>query len=311
MGLSPTVSARSGVSGTPEHAEIPVSAVELTAEQAWFLADRLGAGSFPWVLAITQPYSEPSAKAGFDADQVTALTRMGVLSADGSVHPAVAHWIRTVCRPRRWLELRWVSGSGAMLRGILARRGDTTVAVLRSEHLMTCTELTVASPDALVPVLTAGLSGRAAARFDEFAMPAHIGARADERLRRGDSLDDVMDHLGIPPTAHAVVRAAFAPGRSYVEIVAGDHRDGHRISTDVGVSIVDTTAGRVVVAPVKAADGTWISTFVPGTDIAVTAAVQRLTATLPDGPWFPTANLTRDFETSTGERKENVPEHVW
>ena len=268
-----------------ERAGVPVSAVELTAEQAWFLADRLGAGGFPWVLAITQPYSDPAAKNGFDADQVTALTRMGVLSADGSVHPAVAQWIRAVCRPRRWLELRWVSGSGAMLRGILVRSGDLTVAVLRSEHLMTCTALTVASPDALVPVLTAGLSGRAPARFDEFAMPAHIGAKADERLRRGDSLDDVM--------------------------VAGDHRDGHRISTDVGVSIVDTAAGRVVVAPVKAADGTWISNFTPGTDLAVTAAVQRLTATLPDGPWFPTANLTRDFETSTGERKEHVPQHVW
>lgn len=311
MGLNPAVSARSVSHSDAERAEISVSAVELSAEQAWFLADRLGAGGFPWVLAITQPYSEPAAKADFDADQVAALTRMGVLSPDGSVHPAVAHWIRIVCRPRRHLELRWVSGSGAMLRGILARRGDDTVAALRSDQLMTCSALTIASPEALVPVLTAGLSGRAPARFDEFAMPAHIGARADERLRRGESLDDVMDHLGIPPTAHAVVRAAFAPGRSYVEIVAGDHRDGHRVSTDVGVSIVDTSAGRVVVAPVKAADGTWISTFAPGTDLAVAAAVARLTATLPDGPWFPTANLTRDFETSKVERKEHVPEHVW
>ena len=105
MGLGEAVSARSvSLSGT-ERAETPVSAVELTAEQAWFLADRLGAGGFPWVLAITQPYSEPSAQAAFDADQVTALTRMGVLSADGAVHPAVAQWIRAVCRPRRWLEL--------------------------------------------------------------------------------------------------------------------------------------------------------------------------------------------------------------
>ena len=58
MGLGPTVSARSGSLGDPERAGIPVSAVELTAEQAWFLADRLGAGSFPWVLAITQPYAD-------------------------------------------------------------------------------------------------------------------------------------------------------------------------------------------------------------------------------------------------------------
>ena len=101
---------------------------------------------------------------------------------------------------------------------------------------------------------------------------------------------------------------ASLPG---VEIVAGDHRDGHRISTDVGVSIVDTAAGRVLVTPLKATDGNWISSFIPGTDLAIATAVQRLTAALPDGPWFPTANLTRDFETSTAERKEHVPEHVW
>lgn len=263
------------------------------------------------MLAITQPYGEPSARDGFEGDQVDALTRMGVLTADGVVNPAVAQWIRTACRPRRWLELRWVSGTGAMLRGLLARRAETTVAALRSEHLVTCTELAVGYPEALVPVLVAGLSGRAAARFAEFTVPAHIGAKADERVRSGESLDEVMAYLGIPPAAHTVVRAAFAPGRSYVEIVAGDHRDGHRVSTDVGVSIVDTTAGRVLVTPAKAADGAWISTFTPGTDLAIATAVQRLTATLPDGPWFPTANLTRDFETSTAERKEHVPEHVW
>ena len=38
----------------------PSNAVELTAEQAWFVADTFGAGSFPWVLAITPPYSDPS-----------------------------------------------------------------------------------------------------------------------------------------------------------------------------------------------------------------------------------------------------------
>jgi hypothetical protein len=312
VGLSSSaISARSVSIGETERAEIPPTACELTAAQAWFLADRLGAVSFPWVLAITQPYSEPSDRAGFEAEQVATLTRMAVLSADGAVNPAVAQWIRTVCRPRRWLELRWVSGSGAMLRGLLARRGDATVAALRSEDLVTCSELAIGYPEAMVPVLTAGLSGRAAARFAEFTVPAHIGARADERLRRGETLDEVMEYLGIPPAAHAVVRAAFAPGRSYVEIVAGDHRDGHRISTDIGVSIVDTAAGRVLVTPLKAADGIWISTFTPGTDLAIATAVQRLTAALPDGPWFPTANLTRDFETSTAERKEHVPEHVW
>ena len=34
-------------------------AVEVTAHQAWFLADYLRAGSYPWMLAITAPYVDP------------------------------------------------------------------------------------------------------------------------------------------------------------------------------------------------------------------------------------------------------------
>lgn len=316
MGLSPT-KGRSGLSptkgsgGLSPTSGLSPNAVELTTEQAWFLADRLGAGNFPWVLAITQPYSDPADKRDFDAEQTTGLTQLGVLAADGAVNPAVAQWIRTVCRPRRWLELRWVAGGGALLRGLLARGSDgSAVVALRSEHLMTCTELSLGYPEALVPVVTAGLSGRAPAQFAEFALPTHIGARADERLRSGEALDDVMDYLGIARSAHQVIRAAFAPQRRYVEIVAGDHRDGHRVCTDVGVSVVDTTAGRILVRPAKASDGTWISTFGPGTDLAISAALQRLTAALPDGPWFPESNLTRDFDTFNMERKNDVPKHI-
>ncbi|PRC50891.1 ESX secretion-associated protein EspG, partial [Mycobacterium sp. ITM-2017-0098] len=72
---------------------------------------------------------------------------------------------------------------------------------------------------------------------------------------------------------------------------------------DVGVSVVDTTLGRVLVSPSKAFDGEWISTFVPGVPIAIAAAVERLTATLPDGPWFPEQVVTRDFDTSQREEK--------
>ena len=80
------------------------------------------------------------------------------------------------------------------------------------------------------------------------------------------------------------------------------YRDGHRISTDVGVSIVDTTEGRVLVAPSKAFDGEWVSSFTPATPLAIASAVERLTAALPDGPWFPDLSLTRDFDDRTENR---------
>ncbi|CMI24796.1 putative ESX-3 secretion-associated protein EspG3 [Mycobacterium tuberculosis] len=34
------------------------NAVELTVDNAWFIAETIGAGTFPWVLAITMPYSD-------------------------------------------------------------------------------------------------------------------------------------------------------------------------------------------------------------------------------------------------------------
>ena len=275
------------------------NAVELTVEQAWFVADSLGAGAFPWVLAITPPYGDSAARAPFEARQRAALTEMGVMAGDHRVDPAVAQWVTATCRARRWLELRFVSGSGQMLRGLVARRDDCTVVALRSGELVTFTELAIDHPESLVPVLTAGLSGRAPAQFVEFAIPARVGAKADEKLRLGAELAEVVDFLGIPLASRHVVAAAYAPGRSYVEIVAGDHRDGHRVSTDVGVSVVDTSAGRILVAPSKAFDGEWVSTFTSGTPLAIATAVERLTGTLPDGPWFPHTHLTRDFDQRT------------
>lgn len=278
------------------------NAVELTAEQAWFVADVSGAGSFPWVLAITPPYGDAADRAGVEARLAAELTGLGVM-ADAAVTPAVRQWITTTCRPRRWLELRFVSGTGRMLRGLVARVDDrpdsSTVVALRSGGLVTFTSLDVDHPQALVPILTAGLSRRPPAVFDDFTLPARAGARADERLRDGVELAEVLDFLGVPPSAHHVVEAAYAPDRSYVEIVAGDHRDGHRISTDVGVSVVDTSEGRILVTPSKAFDGEWVSTFTAGTPLAIATAVDRLTATLPDGPWFPHAHLTRDFDQRT------------
>lgn len=297
------------------------NAVELTVEQAWYLAERTGSGSFPWLLAITPPYSDSAAADGFAADRVAELTELGVLSGGGAVNPAVAQWIRVCCRARQWLEIRVVSAEGNMLRGVVGRRGERsdgkvaqgerTVVALRSAGLVTFTEMDIAHPHDLVPVLTAGLPARRAADFDEFTVPMRAGARADERLRGGAELTEVIAHLAIPPSARAVVEAVFTGPRTYAEIVAGEHRDGYRVSTEVGVAVVDCTAGRLLVHPTQAFDGEWVSTFAPGHTSAIAAAVDRLTASLPEGSWFPApagsdqipATLPhRDFDQRTENR---------
>ena len=280
------------------------NAVELTVDQAWFIAETVGAGTFPWVLAITTPYVDAAERGAFLAAQNAELTRMGMVSADGVVDAAVADWIRVVCFPERWLDLRYVGSAAAagdddLLRGIIARRGNKTVVALRNAQLVTFTAMDIHDARALVPILGVGLAQRPPARFDEFSLPAQVGARADERLRNGSVLAEVLDYLGIPRSARPVVESVFTGPRSYVEIVAGCHRDGQHATTEVGMSIVDTTEGRVLVSPSRAFDGEWISTFSPGTPFAIGVAVEQLTAQLPDGHWFEGNRLSRDFSTQS------------
>jgi EspG family len=280
------------------------NAVELSVDQAWFIAETVGAGTFPWVLAITTPYADAAERGAFLAAQNAELTRMGMVSADGVVNAAVADWIRVVCFPERWLDLRYVGSAAAaggddLLRGIIARRGGKTVVALRNAQLVTFTAMDIHDARALVPILGVGLAQRPPARFDDFSLPAQVGARADERLRNGAALAEVLDYLGIPRSARPVVESVFTGPRSYVEIVAGCHRDGQHASTEVGMSIVDTTAGRVLVSPSRAFDGEWISTFSPGTPFAIGVAVEQLTGQLPDGHWFEGNRLSRDFSTQT------------
>jgi EspG family len=278
------------------------NAVELTVDHAWYIAETIGAGNFPWVLAITTPYRDAAERAQFFERQRAELTRMGLMSQDGLVNPAVADWIKTVCFPDRWLDLRYVgraesTGAGELLRGVIAQRGNTrkSVVALRSAQLVTFTAMNIDDARGLVPVLGVGLAQRAPARFDEFSMPMRVGARADERLRSGASLSEVVEYLGIPVSARPVVEAVFSGPRSYVEIVAGCRRDGQHATTEVGMSIVDSGAGRVLVSPSRAFDGEWVSTFSPGTPFAIAVAIEHLTALLPEGEWFPGQRLSRDF----------------
>jgi EspG family len=283
------------------------NAVELTVDQAWFIAETVGAGTFPWVLAITMPYTDAGERGAFIDRQAAELTRQGMMSASGDVNPAVADWIRQVCFPDRWLDLRYVgsgqtSGADEMLRGIIAWRGgqtQKTIVALRNAQLVTFTAMDIHDARALVPVLGVGLAQRPPARFDEFNLPARVGARADQRLRNGGSLAEVIDYLGIPQSARPVVESVFSGPRSYVEIVASCRHDGQHASTEVGMSIVDTAAGRVLVTPSRAFDGEWISTFRPGTAFAIALAVEQLTAQLPDAEWFPGNRLSRDFTTQS------------
>src|ERR1700761_5280298 len=136
------------------------NAVELTVDHAWFIAETIGAGTFPWVLAITSPYSDAAERTPFLERQKAELTAMGLVSEAGFINPAVAEWIKVVCFPERWLDLRYVGpakttgeagGGEDLLRGFVAQRGtrSKTIVALRSAQLVTFTAMEIDDPRAL------------------------------------------------------------------------------------------------------------------------------------------------------------------
>jgi hypothetical protein len=146
------------------------NAVELTVEQAWFIAEQVGSGSFPWVLAITPPYSEPAAAAAFAADRVAELTDLGVLSGGGVVDPLSPMDQADLPGPPLARAAHRVHGRGHAARGG-GPSDETTVVALRSGSLVTFTAMDIRLPRDLVPVVTAGLTGRRPADFPEFTVP--------------------------------------------------------------------------------------------------------------------------------------------
>ena len=168
------------------------NAVELTVDHAWFIAETIGAGSFPWVLAITPPYCDAAQRDAFFARQKADLIRMGLLSGwrgrSTRRSPTGSEWC--AFRTGGWTCATWgptrppapASCCAASSPSVRCSTAKTVVA-LRSAQLITFTAIDVDDARALVPVLCVGLAQRPPARFDEFSMPTRVGARADERLR--------------------------------------------------------------------------------------------------------------------------------
>ena len=266
-------------------------AVELTAHQAWVLADYLQAGTFPWKLAITAPYFNPEEREAFNEKTLIELTDNGVIDSSGNVKASVAHSIRSVCHPHQWLEWMTLVDADQVLRGVLVRPTDTAAVVaLRYAQMVTFTPMELTHSEAVVPIITAGLPIDAQpARFTEFELSMKTGAAIDTRIARGADIVETLTELGIPEQAASVMELARTGDRVNIELTAHVATgNGAHHHTDVSVNIISTEVGLILVSPASGeseADG--ISTFAPGDTFAIAMAVRELTARLPTGPWFP------------------------
>ncbi len=269
-------------------------AVEVTAQQAWFLADHLGAGMFPWKLAITGPFVDPSDRAPFVEQCTAELTAIGVIDEHGRVKPSVAESIRTVCHATQWLEWYTVVDADQMLRGVLARTAASPEAVvaLRYAQMVTFTPLQLTHSEAVVPIITSGLPpDQPPARFAEFEIRMDVGKQIDERIARGADIVETLTDLGVPERDAQIMELAYTGQRITVELTAHDSVDGARHQTDVSVNLTSTEVGLILVStpPGEPREG-GSSIFAPAEPFAISMAVRDLTARLPSGPWFPNEN---------------------
>lgn len=270
-------------------------AVELTTDQAWFLAEELRAGSFPWKLAITAPFYDPAEREAFNRRCRAELVEAGIIDGNDAIHPAVASSIRTICHPQHWLEWLTVVDENQILRGVLARGADPTafVVALRYAQMLTLTPMHVTYTQAVVPIITTGLPEQPPARFDEFVMPMETGATIDKRIARGADITTTLTGLGIPESSAQAMELARGGEWVNVEITAHEAVNGAHRNTDVGVSVINTDIGRILVAPEDDRPRAEASSvFSPADPFAVAVAIRDLTARLPSGPWFPDENLT-------------------
>ncbi|PJE02614.1 MAG: ESX secretion-associated protein EspG [Mycobacterium sp.] len=270
-------------------------AIEVTAQQAWFLADHLRAGTYPWMLAITTPYVDAGERAPFNQRCRDELTESGVLDHRGQLNPSVAEAIRTACHPRQWLEWLTILGPDQILRGVLARTEPVqAVAVLRYAQMVTFTPLQLTDSEAIVPIVTAGLPpDQRAARFEEFSLSMDLGKAIDARIGRGADVFETLTDLGVDEQAAEIMTLARGGDRTIVELTAHESTGGGHHHTDVSVNVISTDIGLILVSPPAGEPRKGgRSVFAPGDAFAVAMAVRDLTARLPSGTWFPNENYS-------------------
>lgn len=265
-------------------------AVEVTARQAWFLADYLHAGSYPWKLAITSPYVDPSERDSFTEQCVDELTAAGVIDVRGQVRSSVAQAVKTVCQARQWLEWYTIIDADQILRGVLARSSPPdAVVALRYAQMVTFTPLQLTHSEAIVAIITAGLpANQQPAPLSEFSLPMDIGKAIDDRIGRGADIVETLTDLGVAERDAEIMELARTGDRITVELTAHEATNGARHQTDVSVNVVSTQVGLILISPPAGeprAGGN--SVFAPGDSFAVAMAVRDLTDRLPSGTWFP------------------------
>ncbi|MEV6427523.1 ESX secretion-associated protein EspG [Nocardia sp. NPDC051463] len=269
-------------------------AIDLNVDAALLLQDMVGIDSYPPVLALM-----PNIYRIEDRDRVRAvvakeLTEVGIIEGD-RVHPTVEHWLQCLYRPdmelvARILDTGLDDESKGMLRFSLVRSGDTHVLAVRCDDNVVIQSVFQEGQDlgSVAAGLVAALGSSEILRFQPFTATsddlAEVPSDPDERRR-------ALLELGADPHTAGVLSRVFDEVQRRAEVVVIEHRDGGSAPVEVGVAVLDTRSGRLIVTPSKAMDGQIWSTYAPGDDAAVRRGIGALVELLPGRSWFDTSRI--------------------
>ncbi|NUS45492.1 MAG: ESX secretion-associated protein EspG [Mycobacteriaceae bacterium] len=269
-------------------------ALEMDVQTAVVLQSMLGIDCYPAVLAILPQFYnvDDAERAAFEIRE--RLRESGVL-VDGRVQPQVAHWLRCLHRPDIEAAARIFEVDphqrqlGTMLRMTFVRAGDTHVLATRCLDQVAVQQLSPGSDPLAVAAaaISAAFGAAEPLSFDAVTAPTSafdaLGGASGGELRRG------LVDLGATVRTASVLARELPGVHRRAEIVLVEHHDGRLVQTPVGVGLLATPAGRVVTMPSAGADGAAATTFTPGDEVALAAAVRGLLAELPAKSWTDTA----------------------
>ncbi|WP_433202623.1 ESX secretion-associated protein EspG [Nocardia sp. CA-107356] len=269
-------------------------AIDLNVDAALLLRDMAGIDSYPPILALMPNIFDIDDLERVRAVVAEQLTEVGIID-DDRVHPTVEHWLQCLYRPDVEL-MALVLATGldgeekGMLRMSLVRRGETHVLAVRcdDEIVIQAVYQQEQQLDSVSAAVGAALGSTPALGFEPMtAAQAELAEVPNDQDGRRHALLE----LGAQPHTAGVLGRALDEVVRRAEVVVVQHQDGVELKPKYGVSVLDTLSGRIIVTPSVAMDGEVRSTYTPGDDAALHAAIVGLVDLLPGRSWFDTSRI--------------------
>lgn len=274
----------------------PVDTAEFSIHEMLLLQKLLGISEYPKALQVELPVSSladitEEAITRAEAEARVSLSEQSVIAGNDVIDPTINSWLRVLRRPDIELSTRLWRQHAYLLVSVL-RRGPEHLLVMRYGDNITLQPLNDGTPITAVSQLIAPvldiLGHGDTASFEPINLLVAQAKEINDRVAAGAEMYDELIVAGASPESAQFLATHLAdPDKMWrAEISALEYRPGREVLSTVGVGVFDTSAGRIVAAPLQALDERMWTTLTPGSHARIIKAVELIIETLPTKNWF-------------------------